>query len=76
MVYDGGVARTNIELDEDLVAETMRRYGLSSKRAAVDFALRRLVGEAMTREESLQMQGTGWEGELDDLRRDTPAPAE
>lgn len=62
------MARTNIELDDDLVAEAMRRYGLSSKRAAVDLALRRLVGNAMTQAEALEMEGSGWDADLDDLR--------
>lgn len=66
-VYSGVVARTNIELDENLVAEAMRRYGLSSRRAAVDYALRRLVGDAMTRDEALAMEGSGWIGDLDEL---------
>jgi len=62
------MARTNLELDEELVTEAMRRYGLPSRRAAVDFALRQLVGEAMTREEALHMEGTGWDADLDDIR--------
>jgi len=62
------MARTNVDLDEKLVAEAMRRYGLASKRAAVDLALRRLVGDALTREEALDMEGTGWEADLDVLR--------
>ncbi len=70
MVFMG---RTNIEIDDDVVSEAMRRYGLSSKRAAVDLALRRLVGEAMTRDEALAMEGTGWEAELDELRQDRQA---
>jgi Arc/MetJ family transcription regulator len=64
------MGRTNIEIDDELVTEAMRRYGLGSRRAAVDLALRRLVGEAMTREEALAMEGSGWEGELEALRRD------
>jgi Arc/MetJ family transcription regulator len=63
------MARTNIELDDDLVAEAMRRYGLSSKRAAVDLALRRLVGDTMTQAEALEMEGSGWDADLDDLRQ-------
>ncbi|MGH8994550.1 MAG: type II toxin-antitoxin system VapB family antitoxin [Acidimicrobiales bacterium] len=63
------MTRTNIEIDDDLVTEAMRRYGLSSKRSVVDLALRRLVGEAMTREEALAMEGAGWEGDLEELRR-------
>jgi Arc/MetJ family transcription regulator len=62
------MGRTNLELDEDLVAEAMRRYGLTSRRAAVDYALRRLVGDAMTRDEALAMEGSGWIGDLDELR--------
>ena len=68
-VYDGVVGRTNIDIDEGLVTEAMRRYGLSSKRAAVDLALRRLVRDAMTRSEALAMEGDGWEGDLAELRR-------
>lgn len=63
------MSRTNIEIDDDLVAAAMRRYGLRSKRAAVDLALRRLVGEALTDDEALAMEGSGWEGELQELRR-------
>ena len=67
-VYDGVMARTNLELDEDLATEAMRRYGLPSRRAAVDYALRRLVGEAMNPEEAVAMEGSGWIGDLERLR--------
>ena len=63
------LTRTNIELDADLVAEVMRRYGLASKRAAVDFALRRLVEPPLATAEALALEGTGWEGDLAELRR-------
>jgi Arc/MetJ family transcription regulator len=63
------VSRTNIDIDDELVQRVMRRFGLASKRAAVDFALRRLLGEPMTRAEILAMQGMGWSGDLDTLRR-------
>lgn len=69
MVY---VARTNIDIDEDLVGEAMRRYGLSSKRAAVDLALRRLVGDALSRDEALALEGSGWEGDLAEMRATRP----
>jgi Arc/MetJ family transcription regulator len=67
------MARTNIDIDDSLVEQAMRRYGLSSKRAAVDLALRRLVGEAMNLDEALAMEGAGWEGDLDALRRNEPS---
>jgi Arc/MetJ family transcription regulator len=67
-VYDGVVARTNIEIDDELIERAMRIYRLRSKREAVDYALRKLVGEKMTREEMLTMEGTGWAGDLDEIR--------
>ena len=62
------MSRTNIEIDDKLVERVMRRYRLPSKRAAVDLALRRLAGEPMSREEALDMEGSGWAGDLDALR--------
>lgn len=62
------MARTNIDLDEPLVEEVMRRYHLSTKREAVHFALKSLIGDTMTLEEALAMRGTGWEGDLDAIR--------
>ena len=64
------MTRTNLELDDALVAEVMRRYGLPSKRAAVEYALQRLVGDAMSRAEALEMQGSGWDADLAELRAD------
>ncbi len=64
------MARTNIEIDDELIGTAMRRFGLATKREAVDFALRRLVGPVMAREEMLAMEGTGWAGDLDSLRTD------
>ena len=62
------MGRTNIEIDDVLVAKAMQRYGLSSKRAAVDLALRRLVGEPLSREEAVALEGSGWEGNLEQMR--------
>jgi Arc/MetJ family transcription regulator len=66
------MARTNIEIDDYLVAEVMRRFGVSTKKEAVDLALRRLVGVPLTREFLLGLEGVGWDGDLDMLRRDKP----
>jgi len=62
------MSRTNVELDDALVERVMSRYGVSTKRAAIDLALRRLDLEPMTREEALAMRGSGWEGDLDEMR--------
>lgn len=75
-VYRGVMVRTNIDLDEELVSEAMRRYGLPSKRAAVQLALRRLVGDAMTRDEALHMEGSGWDADLGELRSNGAAVLE
>lgn len=66
------MSRTNIDIDDELAAEVMRRFGLTTKRAAVDLALRRLVGSPLSRELLLGLEGVGWEGDLDDLRSDRP----
>ncbi len=67
-VYDLHHMRTNIEIDSELIARVMRRYGLPTKRAAVDLALRRLDLEPMGRDEALSMRGTGWDANLAELR--------
>lgn len=72
-VYRVCMSRTNIDLDDDLVREVMRRYDLSTKKEAVDLALRRLVGVPLTKEFLLGLKGTGWSGDLDDMRADPPA---
>ena len=51
------------------VHRVMRRFNLPSKRAAVDLALRRLLGEPMTRDEILALQGVGWSGDAEAVRR-------
>ena len=49
--------RTNIELEDDYVQAIMNRYGVRTKTAAVELALRHLAGQPMTREEALAMRG-------------------
>ncbi|MDR0359703.1 MAG: type II toxin-antitoxin system VapB family antitoxin [bacterium] len=67
-VYHCAAMRTNVDLDDELVAEAMARYGLRTKRDAVNFALKQLLGEPMGVEDALGMEGSGWEGDLDELR--------
>jgi Arc/MetJ family transcription regulator len=64
--------RTNIEIDDDLIARVMQWYGFKTKRDAVDYALRQLVPEPLSIEEALAMEGSGWEGDLDEMRRIDP----
>lgn len=67
------MGRTNIEIDDRLIARVMERYEFRSKREAVDRALRALDVEPMTREELLELEGVGWEGDLDAMRQDKPS---
>ena len=59
MVYSWcmGSVRTNIEIEDTYVQTIMDRYGVRTKTAAVDLALRHLAGQPMTREEALAMRG-------------------
>ena len=68
LVYRWCMARTNIDIDEDACAAVMRQYGLRTKRDAVNLALRTLAVEPMTLDEALAMQGSGWDGDLDEMR--------
>lgn len=64
------MARTNIDLDEDACRRVMARFRLSTKRDAVNLALRRLAVEPAELDEARAMRGSGWEGDLDELRAD------
>lgn len=46
----------------------MSRYHLSTKRDAVNFALRTLAAEPMSLDQARSMRGSGWEGDLDQMR--------
>ena len=61
--------RTNIDLDDALIAEAMALTGLPTKKATVEEALRRLVRSARQNRAIETMHGMGWEGDLDALRR-------
>lgn len=52
-----GRIRTNIEIDDASVQAIMDRFGVRTKTAAVDLALRHLAGQPMTRAEALAMRG-------------------
>ena len=67
-MYRWCMARTNIDIDDRACAEVMRRYQLDSKRDAVNLALRTLAGEALDLEAARALRGSGWEGDLEELR--------
>lgn len=64
-----GFVRTNIVIDGKLMNKVMRLYGFRTKREAVDYALRRLAGSDDPGS-ILELEGIGWEGNLDEMRGD------
>jgi Arc/MetJ family transcription regulator len=65
------MGRTNVVVDDVLVAKVMRLYGLRTKRQAIDFALRKAAGSSDPKG-MLELEGMGWEGDLFELRRGEP----
>lgn len=52
------MTRTNIDIDDQLVEIVMVRYHLTTKREAVDYALRHLAGQPMSKEDALATFGS------------------
>lgn len=68
-VYHEGMSRTNVVVDERLLERVMKLYGLRTKRDAIDYALRRtLAASDDPHARALALEGSGWEGELEQLR--------
>lgn len=60
--------RTNIDIDDEVLDEVRRLTGASTKRQAVDIALRELVAR-YRRAGLLELRGkVRWEGDLDETR--------
>lgn len=62
------MTRTNIDIDDEACAEVMRRYRLSTKREAFNLALRMVAAEPPGLDEARGLRGSGWDGDLDDMR--------
>lgn len=60
--------RTNIEIDDDLLAQAMTATGLPTKRATVEEGLRTLLRVRAQLQALEEMKGSGWEGDLDEMR--------
>ncbi len=61
--------RTNIVIDDGLMAEALRLTGIRTKREAVERALRLMI-QLKRQEQARLMRGKlRWEGDLDELRR-------
>jgi Arc/MetJ family transcription regulator len=67
-VYSQVMARTNIDIDDEAVKRVMERYGFTTMRDAVNYALNRLAPKKATVDEALAAQGIGWIGDLEQMR--------
>ena len=62
------MSRTNVDIDDAACAEVMRRYRLATKREAINYALRTLAAEPLGVDDARRLRGSGWEGDLDEMR--------
>lgn len=60
--------RTNIDIDNTLIAEAMRATGARTKKAAVEEGLKLLIRLAGQLQAVEDMHGLGWEGDLNASR--------
>ena len=61
--------RTNIEIDDELMRAAMKAAGATTKKAAVEAAMRLTVRLHRQSEGMKKLWGIGWEGELDEMRQ-------
>ncbi len=57
-----------IDIDSEACAAVMERFGFATADEAVNFALRSLAVKPLTTAEALALQGSGWIGDLDEMR--------
>jgi Arc/MetJ family transcription regulator len=61
--------RTNIEIDDKLMKQAMKATGATTKRAAVEAAMRLAVQLHKQDDALKKLWGLGWEGNLDEMRQ-------
>jgi Arc/MetJ family transcription regulator len=62
------MSRTNVDIDDEACATVMRRYKLTTKRDAINLALRTLASEPLGLDEARKLRGIGWVGDLEKMR--------
>jgi Arc/MetJ family transcription regulator len=62
--------RTNIDIDDALIAEAMQLTQLPTKKATVEEALQRLIRSFRQQEALKDLWGIGWEGDLNTMREE------
>jgi Arc/MetJ family transcription regulator len=65
--------RTNIEIDDKLMAQALKLTGLPTKRAVVEEGLRLMVRLRRQAQGLKALRGLGWEGDIDEIRQDRPS---
>jgi Arc/MetJ family transcription regulator len=68
--------RTNIDIDDALMAEAMEVLGVTTKREAVTRALEDAVRAKRQLRAWDALRGTGWDGDLDEMRTSKHIAAE
>ena len=64
--------RTNIDIDDELLAETMRVTGQKTKKGAIEEAMRFVTRNAQLKRAINDLAGIGWDAgmTLDEMRED------
>jgi Arc/MetJ family transcription regulator len=66
--------RTNIDIDDDLLAEAMRAAGTTTKRATVEAGLVELIRRHRIRRVRELRGAVEWVGDLDEMRSGKAGP--
>ena len=69
-IHIGAGMRTNIVIDDDLMANALKMTGLRTKREAVELGLKTLI--RLKQQERIRQfrGGLSWRGDLDEMRLD------
>ncbi|MGD9630802.1 MAG: type II toxin-antitoxin system VapB family antitoxin [Pyrinomonadaceae bacterium] len=62
--------RTNIDIDDKLIKETLKVTGLKTKREAVELALRTLLNLERQKDFRKLRGKIDWQGDLEEMRLD------
>ena len=63
------MGRTNIDIDDELMADAMLALGQTTKKGAVEESMRLAVKINRQRLALRRLWGIGWDGDLDEMRR-------
>jgi len=63
--------RTNIVIDDELMADALKLTGLRTKREAVELGLKTLIKLKLQEKIRMFRGKLPWQGDLDELRSDT-----